>query len=145
MSATPRGWIWGDLGDEPKRCSYSLPADANEFPDDALGLECEAFLEGRYVESLEGEGLPVPVWAWFNRAAHADRAAVERHARTSPTPERAHTLPETAVVVERSLLTHTDPAFRALQRDVLVPLELDLMNNILSPRAVLERLTQAVG
>ncbi|MGE3621626.1 MAG: hypothetical protein AB7L84_14305 [Acidimicrobiia bacterium] len=40
-----------------------------------LVAECEAFLEGRYLEHLVEAGcLAVPTWAWTNALAHGDAA-----------------------------------------------------------------------
>jgi hypothetical protein len=36
----------------------------------ALVDECEAFLDGRFVEYLVEHDAPVPVWAWTNLLAH---------------------------------------------------------------------------
>ena len=50
-------------------------------PDDGLGGECEAWLEGRWAEYLAVRGEPVPRWAWLNQVAHASEKAVRAMTR----------------------------------------------------------------
>ena len=49
---------------------------------DALGgvlvQDCEALLDGHYVERLIAVGLPVPPWAWMNLLAHGSEADLRR-------------------------------------------------------------------
>jgi hypothetical protein len=97
-------------------------------PDLAAGLE--ALLSGGYVEYLERRGDYVPPWAWTNLLAHADENRL-RWAATS----RVQALGNDDVWRQaRSFLAGEvlDAAGRtgslfALQSEVLVPLELDLV------------------
>ena len=145
MSDAARKWVWQDpSNDRLAHPSFRVLDDAEPF-DNVFADECEAFLQGRYVEWALDQHTAVPPWAWFNRAAHGSRAEIEDHVRTSERIDQPHTLPDTALVLERALLDRSEDAFREMQRDVLVQLELELMNRLLSPRAILAWVDQAVG
>jgi hypothetical protein len=139
MSPAPRKWVW-EYVDEPHGRAAFVPAEETEPVDDHFARECEAFLDGRYLEWAREEGIPVPAWAWFNRVAHGDRSAIAEHACASDISMRPQSLPETAVSVEFALLRKPDAVFGAVQRELLVPLELELMQHLLSPRAIHDRL-----
>ena len=92
-----------------------------------LVAECEAFLDGRYAELVEGAGAPVPPWAWMNRLAHGTedelRGEVDRLGDL-------HGWRQTSAYVAAEMLDEVDAGhltLAALQRDVLVPLELDVI------------------
>lgn len=99
----------------------------------ALGVqavaECEAFLSGHLVEQVYTRATPVPVWAWTNLLAHGSPAELRRAARdlqggATPSPgwrrARAYLAGELLDAVSAELPLAT------IQRDALVPLELDL-------------------
>jgi hypothetical protein len=110
-----------------------------------LGEECEAFLRGTYLHWLREEGLPIPAWAHLNRAAHAELAEVREHILAEDTTELAGDFPAAALLVEAILVAAATPEeLPAVQRDVLVPLELDLMQHRVSPRGAVERVTSAL-
>jgi hypothetical protein len=90
--------------------------------------DCEAFLAGRYVELCESRGEPVPVWAWLNLLAHGNeddlRAAAGRRA-TAVRWRQAQTFLAGELV---DLVDAARVPLAAFQRDVLVPLELDVIS-----------------
>lgn len=98
-----------------------------------LVAECEAFLTGAMAETLGGFDGRVPVWTWMNLLAHGTAADL-RTARVSPSPTlgggprdwgraRSFLAGEVLDLVETGQVTLV-----ALQREVLVPLELDLVS-----------------
>lgn len=113
--------------------------------DPALGDECDAFLEGRYVDWLRTAGLPIPIWTRLNRAAHADRQTVGAHAAAAGAASPPKTWPEVELLVNAAVHAGIpEKDFEVVQRSVLVPLELDLMHRSMSPRALLERVCEAI-
>jgi hypothetical protein len=46
------------------------PSSIAEFLGAELVAQCEAFLEGRLAEQVEGQVVRVPVWVWTNLLAH---------------------------------------------------------------------------
>lgn len=96
----------------------------------ALVAETEAFLEGDLAERLEASAGYVPAWAWTNRLAHAsegqlaaEQGAVlqtEAASRGKWRQARAYLAGE----VLRAAALYGSLA--ELQRDVLVPLEIEL-------------------
>lgn len=119
-------------------------AAANSDAGDDLGRECEAYLDGRYVEWLDQEGLPVPAWARLNGAAHADLPTLRRRV-TPPGSRRPRSWEEVEAVVTAAVVAATSEATLAgVQRAALIPLELELMRRTMSPRATLERVYRAL-
>jgi hypothetical protein len=115
----------------------------------ALTDELVAIVEGRVVEYLVNRRMVVPAWAWLNLLAHGLEVDLietagnprRRHQRSSWAAARRFLAAEVldAAACEGSLLE--------LQRRVLVPLELELMERtrrVTSPialvRLVVERL-----
>jgi hypothetical protein len=98
-----------------------------------LVAECEAFLNGVMAETLGELNGRVPAWTWMNLLAHATAADLEA-ARVSPSPtlgglagdwRRARSFLAGEVL---DLVATGQTTLAALQRDVLVPLELDLVS-----------------
>ena len=117
-----------------KRPRTPDPGDPDTF-DDEIAAECEAFLAGRWAGERRAAGLPVPVWAWVNEAAHADLPTLRITACTEAdgVEERTRATLARAVVAaaeRRDLST--------VQRDVLVPIELRLTGRVLTPRRLVE-------
>lgn len=89
--------------------------------------ECQAFLDGRFAELAgAGEGA-VPVWAWLNLLAHGTEAELRAAARVLAdevgwAQARSFLAGEVIDVVDSGRATLTE-----LQRDVLLPLELDVV------------------
>ncbi len=97
---------------------------------DELIAECEAVLRGAYAEHLAQQGRSRPCWVWINLLAHGDEAEL---AAESDHDERS-TRPRGSWMAARGFLAAEllDAAARrgslvALQRQALVPLELELM------------------
>jgi hypothetical protein len=97
-----------------------------------LVIECEAYLGGTFAEVLHERGHPVPVWAWVNLLAHGDDAALREASSLLPMIDdrgpatdwwRARSFLAGEVL---ALIGHDPRQLAGLQREVLVPLELDL-------------------
>lgn len=94
----------------------------------ALAADCEAFLTGHLADRLEQAGRRVPPWAWMNLVAHGsgDDLHAERAAHLPPDlpAGRWH---EVRCLLAAEVLGMTGGGSLAeLQREVLVPLELEL-------------------
>ena len=92
--------------------------------------ECLAILEGRYCEERAVTGRPRPSWVWLNLPAHgpsvdlrARCAAADRH----PPPEGSWQAARAEVCRIAEALAPEFGGLLGLQRQVLLPLELDLM------------------
>jgi hypothetical protein len=119
--------------------------DDSSSGDERVAASCEMFLQGRYVDWLVGEAQPVPAWARLNRAAHGDRWTIRQHVLDFELPQVAETWTDVEVLVEAAVLAGTsDDGLVTLQREVLVPFELELMTMILSPRAAVDRVHRAL-
>jgi hypothetical protein len=97
---------------------------------EAAGLveECEAFLAGTYAELCESRGERVPVWAWMNLLAHG----TEEQLRTNVVPHTSGSHWHQARRFLAGELLDASTSGRVsladLQRDVLVPIELDVLS-----------------
>jgi hypothetical protein len=108
------------------------PAEAtSEFGE--LCTEAEAFLGGTYAEYLESLGRKVPSWAWINLVAHGAEADISAVARSDNHWDESaiwstgwHRMVSFLAADLLALARTTDQTVWALQREVLVPLELDL-------------------
>jgi hypothetical protein len=117
----PHLWRRGSRADGRQPVCTAPPAGEGY----EVGDEVAAFLAGRLVDHYAAVARAIPPWAVLNRLAHAER------------PELARLLTGRAPVAwagpERQIAAHlltralTPEALRALQRDVLVPLELALI------------------
>lgn len=98
-----------------------------------LARECEAFLDGRYVEHLLDRGNHVPPWAWTNLLAHGSEEELRSPATTMSVnwadllepwlQARAYLAGE---VLDAA---HREGSLNRVQRRVLIPLELKLTSN----------------
>jgi hypothetical protein len=94
--------------------------------------ECEAFLEGRLVERLVDIGAPVPAWAWTNLLAHGtpeQLADPPIHGRRPGCALWAWSQGRALLAAEVLDRAAASGTLRTLQREVLVPLELELMSD----------------
>lgn len=113
--------------------------------------ECRAFLAGRYAERLVSRQVPVPPWAWMNRLAHgsmADIRATDARLGARRDPERWG---EARAYLAGEVLAAAgdDPeVLTTLQRDVLVPIELEVASTptcaVLGPGCVVSRVLSAL-
>ncbi len=116
--------------------------------------EADAFLHGRLLQQMRRCGWhgPVPPWLWLNAVAHGDRPTVIVVSGLQPVPTRPATPGDydydrdsvgwrvTQARIAGELLRRSfgsDETFRALQREVLVPLELSV-----GPGSSCERLVE---
>jgi hypothetical protein len=93
--------------------------------------ECEAFLSGRYVELCEFRGDAVPVWAWLNLLAHGtddDLRTVAAQRASADRWRQARTFLAGELLDLVDLAGAGGPSLPLLQRDALVPFELDLIS-----------------
>ena len=111
--------------------------------DSALSDECAAFLAGRWADERDDPERPLPMWAWLNLVAHGDLERIRATAaRTDGAPHGSDQLQS----VLASAVISAIPAgeLTRVQRDVLVPLELERMSTPSSPRRVLELVSTAL-
>jgi len=91
--------------------------------------DCGAFLLGRYAEELESRSLAVPVWAWTNVLAHGTPRDLRRTAddtRFGPVSTREWRAARAYVAAELLESTARDQSLAETQRQLLIPLELQL-------------------
>ena len=123
---------WSRRGDEePGDRLADRPAEspaASVVPTPPQGAEVveeiEAFLQGTYAQWLVGHGRAVPVAAWLNAVAHGDDELICTLAAGDDTVP-----PEWREALARLARTATPE----VQREILVPLELDLLRVRLTP------------
>jgi hypothetical protein len=89
-----------------------------------LVAECEAFLNGSYLDGLVDEGECLPPWVWINTLAHGQRADIEaladgRGGHPGGTGAAQYFAREVLATVDLHGLD-----LRALQRELLIPVEL---------------------
>ena len=102
---------------------------ADAVSDGNLVSECEAFLLGTYAEFLEARSQSVPAWAWTNVLAHGRREDVERIAggvRAGWSSTRRWRVARACVAGELLDTVGRGASLGDIQREVLVPLELEL-------------------
>jgi hypothetical protein len=102
---------------------------------DALALECELVLAGRYAALLRAQRETVAPWVWAGILAHADEGDLRIWSKAEATGEDdelsgSAEWREAIAFLADDLLTHvraTGMNLVDLQRAALVPIELDLM------------------
>jgi hypothetical protein len=115
--------------------------DPDLVVEDALAEECEAFLAGRWADCRRSQDRPLPRWAWLNQAAHADVGRL-REAAAWPADKTSRRGDDIQAVLARAVLAASASGdLVRLQREVLVPLELRLMEAVMSPRRAVELVT----
>jgi hypothetical protein len=127
------------------------PAAAHAWKDSGLADEVEAFLGGRFVDHLASHGQPVPAWTVLNRLAHADHAELVRlvdgellEARFGGPKPHAWAVPERFIAANLLVTRGTTPeALRDVQRSVLVPLELQLIDETRHEKMTAEQVLDA--
>lgn len=97
---------------------------------EALSTDAESFLSGRLAERLAGRTGSVPAWTWTNLLAHgteADLRAEAKRATAGPAQgERRWRQARAYLAVEVLKEAGARGSLTCLQKEVLVPLELDL-------------------
>lgn len=88
--------------------------------------DCEAFLLGSYEKHLESQSLPVPVWAWLNVLAHGSADEIRAAADESRVTTGGWRAARAYLAAELLVAETRGQSLASLQRDVLVPLELQL-------------------
>jgi hypothetical protein len=95
----------------------------------AVVAGCEAFLSGTLAEYWERQGFTVPVWAWTNLLAHG---SAEQIADSVGRPQRSRRIARSWRIARsymaNELLEVTDGPrqLRAMQAEILIPLELEM-------------------
>jgi hypothetical protein len=129
------------------------PAEDHAWKDSGLADEVEAFLGGRFVDHLARHGQPVPAWAVVNRLAHADHAELVRlvdgdllDARYGAAKPHAWAVPERFIAANILVTRGATPEhLREIQRGVLVPLELRLIEDTRHEKMTAEQVLDAVA
>ena len=127
------------------------PAADRAWKDSGLADEVEAFLGGRFVDHLAKHGQPVPVWAVINRLAHADHAELVHlvdgdllDARYGAPKPHAWAVHERFIAANVLVTRGTTPeGLREIQRGVLVPLELRLIEDTRHEKMTAEQVLDA--
>ena len=99
-----------------------------------LVKECAAFLDGKFAESAVPAGELVPVWAWINLLAHGTEEQLRREILMPAGVDDWH---RARALLAARLLTGADAGDTSLamiQRNVLVPLELEVMSSRIAYR-----------
>jgi hypothetical protein len=97
--------------------------------------ECEAFLEGKFAESGMPAGELVQVWAWINLLAHGTEEQLRREVLMPAYVDDWH---RARALLAARLLTDAgagDTSLEMIQRDVLVPLELEVVSSRVAYRS----------
>jgi hypothetical protein len=88
-------------------------------------VDVVAFLHGHYVEHCLSHGDAVPDWAWLNLLAHGTTDELQHDSQGGRAGDRWH---QARALMADEILDHVARRripLEMLQRDVLVPLELD--------------------
>jgi hypothetical protein len=101
------------------------PEEATPTAVPVVVAECEAFLDGSYSDYLVVHGRAVPAWAWLNKIAHGDDEHLGRVAAGDDPLVPADWRVTLSLLARR--------ATEEVQRNVLVPLELELIEADLRP------------
>ena len=115
----------------PKRKQNREPAHPAGLAT-GVGNECEAFLAGRLAAYLRDTGRPIPPAGWLNQVAHATTGELVDLASGDAYGARPATWHRAVGYLSRSLLERareTGRPIAQLQRDLLVPLELELIGD----------------
>ena len=114
-------------------------------------LACEAFIDGRYVDHLEARRELVPPWAWLNLLAHGGVddliAGSEMRVRIASSTQRWRAARAYLAHEVLGALGGRPEALRALQSNVLCPLEFDLSSRTVlncSPPQLVRTVLEAI-
>jgi hypothetical protein len=109
--------------------------------DSNLVQECAAFLSGGYLSHYDREWGRVPLWAWFSTLAHGQRSDIEALAARGGAAYEIRTGSYLAYAVLAAIDSHALD-LRSLQRDVLIPVELEC--DLAEPRLATRRVCATV-
>jgi hypothetical protein len=115
-----------------------------------LASECERLLDGSYLDTACAGPSPVPCWVWLNKLTHCPESELvllarrplafeqrpDLHAWARTLSFLAHELVQSAARSGRSV--------NALQREALLPLELELMGTAFGPSELTRRVLVAL-
>lgn len=107
--------------------------DGGSVPETDVGDECEAYLSGQLAAYLQCRHRPVPPVGWLNQVVHAtpnELAFLSNCANSfaiQPTMWRRAVGYLSQMLLERA--KETGRPIQALQQELLVPLELELMGD----------------
>lgn len=112
-----------------------------------IGDECESLLAGRYADHLRGRGRVVPAWAWLNQLSHGTAEELRAlAASTTAGPADAEWHGAVGFLAAEVLgATGDGVSLPALQRDVLVPLELEMASRWLEPMTAAQLVTRVLA
>ena len=111
-----------------RRRDRAEPPHEEPALEEDLAAECESFLSGAYVERCDSRGEPVPVWAWMNVLAHGTEEELRALVANRPVDDEGH---QALAYVAGELVDLAEDGYFDLetyQREVLMPLELDMLD-----------------
>lgn len=115
-----------------------------------LATDCERLLDGSYLDSTCAAGSVVPCWAWLNKLTHCAESELLLIARRpfafEQRPELhawARTLSFLAYELVQSS-ARCGRAVTALQREALLPLEIEMMGAVFGPSELTRRVLVAL-
>jgi hypothetical protein len=94
-----------------------------------LVKECEAFLTSEFAESSVPAGEPVPVWAWINLLAHGTEEQLRREVIMPAGSDNWHRARSLLAARLFANAAAGGTSLAEIQRDVLVPLELEMISS----------------
>ena len=141
MKGRARRRIGHDPTLEPRHATSPIWEDGY-----SAGEECDAYLAGTYQEWCQRLGLELSPWTYLNRVAHADwRALRGSDLEDAERRASARSWSDVGVMIEDLLLERVHPEdLSRVQREVLIPLELELCNRLISPRQAFARAESAI-
>ena len=102
-------------------------------PPGGVGSECEAFLQGAYVEYLDSDGSIIPTWAWLNVLAHGTEDQIRSLATGTASQYEAaargtewHSIVSLLAVETLGQARATGRSVSEIQQSILVDVELAL-------------------
>lgn len=115
---------------------------------EVLVERCEQFLTGRLLDDFSGDAGSVPPWVWINLLAHGTEESL--HVWASRRTDRADGClwERTLSCLSALLLDHAaqrDEPVVALQRAVVVPIEIGLAHQQLAPSSFVRMVSAALG
>ncbi len=128
-----------------KRKNKGGCADAPRFASD-----CERLLDGSYLDAACAIGSPVPNWAWLNKLTHCAESELLLIARRPFAFEQRsdlHAWARTLSFLAQELVQSSSRCGRsvaALQREALLPLELEMMGLAFGPSELTRRVLVAL-
>lgn len=113
-----------------------------------LVARCEQFLTGRLLDDFSGDAGSVPPWVWVNLLAHGTEETLDIWASRRTDRAGGCLWERTLSCLSALLLDHADrydEPVVALQRAVVVPIEISLAHQQLAPSSFVRMVSSALG